>query len=244
MQKYIGGHRAALVLCAMAALGAGCDSLGVNSDVIVASGSEQDGSAFTVNGDILVGEDAVVRGDKVATVNGSIQVRGGATVRNVATTNGNITVGEAAQTGNIETVNGGATCGDGARVEGDITLVNGSIVLARSAAVVGDVATVNGSISLTAATVGGELRNYHGDILLDEGSEVAGGLSVLGDEPPDDERLARIVIGPNSTVRGELVFEHPVELFVHESASVGTVRGADAVSFSGPLSSVVAGSGG
>ncbi len=229
-------------LLATAALAA-CDGPADNRDLIVASGATYDDSAFTVNGDILVGENAKVAGSKVQTVNGNIRVRGGATVRNVATTNGDIIVGEGAATGSIEAVNGAARCSDGARVDGDITLVNGSIVLASESSVSGNVATVNGAISLTGASVEGSVQNYHGDILLDRGTQVAGDLLVLGDDSPADSPPARIVIGPDSTVRGELIFEHAVQLFVHDSASIGAVTGAEVVPFSGSLDTVVQGGG-
>ncbi|MEL7448643.1 MAG: hypothetical protein AAFN78_05500 [Pseudomonadota bacterium] len=236
------GFASLAALLAVMVLGA-CSGTADNRDLIVASGATYDDSAFTVNGDILVGENASVSGSKVQTVNGNIRVRGGATVRNVATTNGDIIVGEGAETGSIEAVNGAATCSDGARVDGDITLVNGSIVLATDSSVSGNVATVNGGISLTGAKVKGSVQNYHGDILLDRGAKVVGDIRVLGDDTPSDSMPARIVIGPDSTVTGELIFEHAVQLFVHDSASIGAVTGAEVVPFSGSMDSVVQGGG-
>ena len=42
-----------------------------------------------------------------------------------------------------------------------------------------------------------------------------------------------IIIGPGATVQGELRFERKVRLFVSDRATIGTVTGATAVSFTG-----------
>jgi hypothetical protein len=46
-------------------------------------------------------------------------------------------------------------------------------------------------------------------------------------------RPPRIVIGAGSVVEGTLTFEQEVELYVHDSARVGAITGAKAVSYSG-----------
>jgi hypothetical protein len=46
-------------------------------------------------------------------------------------------------------------------------------------------------------------------------------------------RPLRIVIGPNAKVDGALVFEREVTLYVHQSATIGSVTGATAVRYSG-----------
>jgi len=46
-------------------------------------------------------------------------------------------------------------------------------------------------------------------------------------------RDPRVVIGRDSEVRGELVFEREVELYVHESAKIGKVTGATVQRYSG-----------
>jgi hypothetical protein len=43
----------------------------------------------------------------------------------------------------------------------------------------------------------------------------------------------RVIIGPDARVDGPLVFEREVKLYVHRSATVGTVRGATAVRYDG-----------
>jgi hypothetical protein len=64
---------------------------------------------------------------------------------------------------------------------------------------------------------------------------VAGGIKV---EKPSGwswgkQRPPRVVIGPNSVVEGELVFEREVELFVHATATVGKITGATATRYEG-----------
>jgi len=44
-------------------------------------------------------------------------------------------------------------------------------------------------------------------------------------------RKPRIVIGPNAVVDGPLVFEREVTLYVHASATIGTVSGASVLRF-------------
>jgi hypothetical protein len=65
---------------------------------------------------------------------------------------------------------------------------------------------------------------------------VVGGIKV--DKPSGwswgKQRPPRIVIGPDSEVGGELVFEREVELYVHSSAKTGAIRGAEAIRYDTP----------
>jgi hypothetical protein len=45
--------------------------------------------------------------------------------------------------------------------------------------------------------------------------------------------VPRIVVGPGATVEGELRFDHPVQLFVSDRATIGQFVGATATTFSG-----------
>ena len=45
------------------------------------------------------------------------------------------------------------------------------------------------------------------------------------------QRIPRIVIGPNAVVDGALVFERDVVLYVHDTARIGSVRGANPKSY-------------
>ena len=47
------------------------------------------------------------------------------------------------------------------------------------------------------------------------------------------ELVSPVTIGPRAVVEGRLVFKREVELFVSDSAKIGAVEGAKAVSFSG-----------
>jgi len=72
-------------------------------------------------------------------------------------------------------------------------------------------------------------------VTITDGAKVLGGLKV---EKPSGwswgkSRPPRIVIGPDSEVAGELVFEREVELYVHASAKVGPISGATPVRYDG-----------
>ena len=97
----------------------------------------------------------------------------------------------------------------------------------------GDVGSVNGQIQLADADIGGDVIIYNGRIAIDD-STVAGSVQVKKPNGSfDNRRLPRVVIGPNTRVRGEMRFERPVELFLHETAETGAITGADPVTFSG-----------
>lgn len=188
----------------------------VNGSIRTEEGRAYD-SLETVNGSITLA--VQVRANSVETVNGSISLNEGASAEGVETVNGSISLGASAQVGSAETV-------------------NGSVRLDRGATVRGDVETVNGAIRLEAASIGGNLETVNGDITLLDGSRIAGGITV---EKPStgwfnfggNSRLPKVVIGPNSEVVGTMVFKRDVELFVHETARIGRVDGAEAKRYSG-----------
>lgn len=188
----------------------------VNGSIRTEQGRAYD-SLETVNGSITLA--AQVQAESVETVNGSISLNEGARAESVETVNGSISFGASSQAGSAETV-------------------NGSIRLDRGAAVQRGVETVNGAIRLEAATIGGDVATVNGDITLLDGSRIAGGITI---EKPStgwfnwggNPRVPKIVIGPNSEVVGPMVFKREVELFVHESARIGRVEGAEAKRYSG-----------
>lgn len=211
----------------------------VNKSVKIAPGTEA-GGASSVNGSISVGEDAVVTGN-VKTVNGTIRVDAGATIEKASTVNGGVRIAENVKCNDLSTVNGSVKVGDDATVDGEVTAVNGRITIANGASVADDVSNVNGQMDFTGAEIGGDVKTVNGDISLDEGSVIKGDLVV---EKPggwgwgkSKQRKPRIVIGRNSRVEGVIDLEREVELFIHESARVGDVRGKmsmdDAIRFSG-----------
>ena len=70
-------------------------------------------------------------------------------------------------------------------------------------------------------------------MLITAGSRVEGQLRVYKPTGPNEGRPPRIVIGPDTEIVGDMVFDRPVRLFVHRSAQVGSIDGAVAETFSG-----------
>ena len=176
------------------------------------------------------------RGD-LHTVNGSIHVGESAVVGQAHTVNGSITLGARATAAELKTVNGALRLDDGAQVKGRVHTVNGSLSLDKGADVTEGLANVNGSIRVNAAHVGGDVDTVNGGIEIGPNAHVDGGVTVHKNHSDhgDDTRSTppRIVIGPGSVVRGTLRFERPVELYVSDRATIGTVEGATPVKFSG-----------
>ena len=176
---------------------------------------------------------------ELETVNGSIMIDAGVSADSAETVNGGIDVDDKATVGSLETVNGGIDIGEAVEVAQGVATVNGGIGLDRGTRVHGKVETVNGRIELEAAEVGQGLATVNGDITVGADSIVRGGILV---EKPQGSwfnwgtstrKVPRVEIGANAVVEGTLVFEHEVQLFVHESAKIGKVSGATVQKFSG-----------
>lgn len=190
-----------------------------------------------VNGAVRT-EAGVEYGD-LETVNGSISVEAGVRADSASTVNGSIDIDDQAIVGTVETVNGGVDIGESVVIENGVETVNGGVGIERGSRVEGKVETVNGRIELEGAEIGNGITTVNGDITVGTDSVVRGG--ILVEEPQGSNwfnwggktRIPRVVIGPNATVEGTLEFEREVELFVHDSAKIGTVRGATAQKFSG-----------
>ena len=186
-----------------------------------------------VNGSIRIESDQQA-GD-LSTVNGGIRIAGGGSAEKVSTVNGGIEVGDRAGAHSLETVNGGVDVGAGAHVAGTIETVNGGVRLGKGADVAGRASNVNGRFVLDAAHVGGGIETVSGDIEIGADSRVEGGIIV--DQQHGwfnwGNRKPRIVIGPRAVVTGTLEFRREVDLFVSDSAKIGTVTGATAQKFSG-----------
>jgi hypothetical protein len=211
----------------------------INKSIHIEAGGESSG-ATSVNGSVSVGENAVVSGN-VKTVNGSVRVDSGAKIRNAATVNGGIRLASNVHADDLSTVNGSIKVGENGVVDGEIEAVNGRISIKQGSNVADDVSNVNGKITLAGTVVGGDLATVSGDIEVIEGSVVKGDLIV---EKPSNwgwgkskDRTPRIVIGPGSSVEGDIRLERRVELFISDTASVHGVTGTmtidDAVRFSG-----------
>ena len=172
----------------------------------------------------------------LSTVNGGIDLERGARAEDVETVNGGIEAGDDVATRDVSTVNGGIRFGQRARIEGGLETVNGGIYVERGGSVRRGVETVNGAIGLVDTDLGGGIETVNGDVTVGVGSHVKGGIHV--EKPSGNgmqwgkQRIPRIVIGPNAVVDGPLVFERDVVLYVHDSARIGSVRGATAKRYS------------
>lgn len=209
---------AILPLVAAAVLGAcGGEASG---DIRVLAGSASREGAVTVNGSVIVDDHADARAGNFHTVNGDIRIGSAARVAACTSVHGGIVVGERADTGPLESVNGDLSIAPGAHVHGGVSLVNGRVSIGARAEVAGSVATVNGEIAIAGALVQGDVVNYNGAITVTEGSRIMGDLIIRDTVGINGRRVPSVVIGPHSVVGGRLVFERPVRLYVHETASV------------------------
>jgi hypothetical protein len=204
------------------------------SVVMSGCGDSNSDSSSKVNGSVHI---PAGKAPGVAeTVNGGIDVDANAAVTNAKTVNGGIRLGAHASADSVATVNGSITLEDGARVAGTAESVNGSMIL-RSAAEVGRLLeNVNGTISLVSAHVAGGIKTVNGNISITGNSHVERGILVQKGSTGlihFGNGLPRIVIGPGSTVEGELRFEREVQLYVSDHATIGPVTGATAIAFSG-----------
>jgi DUF4097 and DUF4098 domain-containing protein YvlB len=219
-QHICAGALAALVFIAVGTARAGDDD-GISSVMgsITVSAGEHRGDLHTVNGSIRVGE--------------------GAVVKEARTVNGSVTLEARAAAADVRTVNGSVHLNDGAQVSGDVRTVNGSLSLAKDANVTGALANVNGGIRIDAAHVGSNVDTVNGGIEIGPNAHVDGSVTVHkshsdhGDDTGSRSTPPRIVIGPGSVVKGTLRFERPVELYVSDRATIGTVEGATPIKFSG-----------
>jgi hypothetical protein len=205
---------------------------------------------------ILLAASAASASDDIDKVNGSVTIEANQTIGDVTTVNGSIHVGANAHAGKLETVNGSIELGDGtvaesantvnghvslasaARIAQEVSVVNGAITLEHGAEVTGNLSNVNGTVKLDAAHVGGRVETTSGDIDIGAGSHVDGGLLVheltgLSSWFGWFERKPRVIIGPHAVIGGTLEFRREVDLFISDSASIGTVKGATPIRFSG-----------
>jgi len=214
---------------------AACGSGSVNDNIRIAKGETRDGGARSVNGNIVVGSDAVLQGD-VSAVNGLVDLDAGAEVGNIKTVNGSIRMAERTSSGNVDSVNGSLRMLAGASCKG-IRLVNGSLDAGVGSMVSGNALLVNGSAELFGASVQGDLETYSGNMLVTDASRVAGSIRIKKPKGGiGNSDKPRIIIGPDAVVEGGVVAEREIKLYVHATARVGTIEGAEAKSFSGAVS--------
>jgi hypothetical protein len=214
-------------------------ALGINKSININAGSESRG-ASTVNGSITVGSGATVKGS-LETVNGAIRIDDDAMVEDVETVNGSIKLDSGVNADDVEGVNGAIRIGKNVIISGEVSVVNGKIGVDAGSSIAEDLSNVNGEISITGAEIGGNLTTVNGDVSLTEGARLHGDLNI---EKPgginwskNNSRKPRIIIGPGSRVDGNIIVEREVELYISDTAEVGGVSGVmsidQAVRFSG-----------
>lgn len=215
----------------LAALLAGCTA-SVNDSINLAAGERHDGALATVNGSVELGEAAEVTGS-VRTVNGGIRLGPQARAGRSETVNGSIRVGVGAQLGAAATVNGAIELAEDVVANGDLKTTNGRITSAPGSRIDGDVSTTNGTVRLYGTTVGGTVATTNGNVQLLDASRVSGGIHLRPREPAERTSELRVIIGTDTVIEGPIRIESPARLFVHTSATVGEVTGAEIERYTG-----------
>lgn len=219
-------------------LGLTACSASINDSISVAAGEQHDGALATVNGSIEVGEGAEVTGS-LRTVNGGVRLGEGARSGRAETVNGSIRVARGAQFGGGNTVNGGIELDESVVVSGSIRTVNGRITTGPGSRVDGDVATTNGTIRLLRSDITGTVATTNGNVHVLDASRVVGGIHLRKRDDrnsADDgsvERELRVIVGRDSVIDGPILIESQARLFVHDSAVVGEVSGAEVERYTG-----------
>ena len=167
-------------------------------------------------------------GDSHSTVNKSIRISDNSTTGDVDSVNGSIRIGANSFVKSVESVNGSIQLGNDVTVDMGVDAVNGSITLQAGCEVGGDVESVNGSIRLQNTRVAGDVETINGQTRILEGSEVSGNVVVRkpgGWNINKRRQPVRVEIGKDVLVHGDLIFEHAVELTIHDTAKVGEIIG-------------------
>jgi hypothetical protein len=167
--------------------------------------------------------------ENFTTVNKTVRIDDGEIVGNVKSVNGSIRIGAGSSAESIQSVNGAIDIESDARIEEDVSAVNGSIELDRGADVGGNVETVNGGIEILAGNVAGDVETVNGAIVLLDGTVVEG--NVLVKKPwgwsSGERKPVKVELGRDVQVKGDLIFEQPVRLKIHDTASFGEMTGDD-----------------
>ncbi len=191
----------------------------------------------TVNGSIKVGENSKV-GD-LSTVNGSVKVAALSSVGEAETVNGSIVLSDGVKAVSVETVNGSIKLGESCFVEKNVETVNGSIIAKSACEIGGDIETVNGKISVTNTFVKGSITAVNGKILILDQSEVSGDIVIKkskGFFNTSKKKKPIVVLGKGVQIDGDLQFEKPVQLYIHESLEIDSdVEYAEVETFSGDM---------
>jgi len=171
---------------------------------------------------------AAVASGKYSTVNSSINLGDNTTAGDVDSVNGSIRIGANSFVKSVESVNGAIRLGNDVTVDEGVEAVNGRISLEAGCEVGASVVTVNGSTSLENTRVAGDVETVNGRLEIMNGSEVSGNVVVRrpgGWTFSKRHKPVYVEIGKDVVVHGNLIFEQPVELKIHDSARVGEIIG-------------------
>ena len=166
--------------------------------------------------------------ENYSTVNKSVRIGDGITAGDVDSVNGSIHVGKNSLVESVESVNGSIKLANDVAVDENIEAVNGAITLEPGCEVGGDIESVNGSIRIEETRVAGDVQTVNGQLRILDRSEVSGNIVVRksnGGSMFNRSKPVRVEIGQDVVVHGDLIFEHAVELELHESARVGEIIG-------------------
>jgi len=164
----------------------------------------------------------------------------------VETISGDIALSANSRARSLESMSGSIILHRDSHVSGDVETGKGELVLEPGAEVTGRLSNNTGTIRIDGARVGGLVSTTDGDIYVGADAQLDGGILVHSRDvvglsffdlklgvPVGRSTPPRVVIGPRAKVAGTLRFKRKVELLVSESATIGTVKGATPVMFSG-----------
>jgi len=163
-----------------------------------------------------------------STLNKSIHLDDNTTTGDIDSVNGSIRVGTNSFVESVESVNGSIKLANDVTVERGVEAVNGSITLQPGCQVGGNVETVNGGVSLENTRVAGDVETVNGQLQILDRSEVSGNVVVRkpgGWSMNKRQKPVYVEIGQDVVVHGDLIFEHAVELKLHDTARVGEIIG-------------------
>ena len=171
---------------------------------------------------------AGIASDSYSTVNKGISIDDNSTTGDVDSVNGSIRIGSNSFVESVESVNGSIKLGNDVTVERGVEAINGAITLQAGCEVGGNVESINGGIRIENARIAGDVETINGQLRILDGAEVTGNVRVRkpqGWGMNKRSKPVRVEIGRNVVVHGDLIFEHAVELQLHDSARVGEIIG-------------------
>jgi hypothetical protein len=197
----------------------------------------RDENQYLFNGEQSIRLGADVEAGNLQTIHGSIHIGERSKVGDVRTIDGAVVLAKGSGANSVRSLDGTVRLEEDAKVVHRVSTAGGSIVLDDHADIAGRVSTADGEIRLRNAHVGGGIVTRRGSINVGSGSRVENGIRVTRSFclciNGGSFSNPRVVIGPGAVVRGPLIFERKVTLYVSDTATIGEVVGATAVRFSG-----------